>query len=44
MRRLVAIPVKTAAVSTLILAGTLYVAAEARQVIIRQRRVELARI
>ncbi len=44
MRRLVAIPVKTAAVGTLVLAGTLYVAAEARQVVIRQRQVELARI
>jgi lipoprotein-anchoring transpeptidase ErfK/SrfK len=44
MRRLVAVPLKTAAVGTLVLAGTLYVAADARQVVIRQRQAELVRI
>lgn len=43
MRRLVAIPVRTAAVATLVLAGTLYVAADARKGVVRQRQTEFAR-
>lgn len=44
MRRLVALPIKTSAVMAMVLAGGLYVAGEARQVVIRQRETDLARI
>jgi lipoprotein-anchoring transpeptidase ErfK/SrfK len=44
MRRLTAIPVKTSAVAVLIMSGAVYVAAEARQVVIRKQQREIARI
>jgi lipoprotein-anchoring transpeptidase ErfK/SrfK len=44
MRRLVAIPIKTLAVTIIILAGALYMAAEARQAVVRRQENELVRI
>lgn len=44
MRRLTAIPVKTSAVAVLIMAGAAYMAAEARQTVIRRQRLEIARM
>ena len=44
MRRLVALPIKTSAVMAMVLAGGLYMAGEARQVVIRRRETDLARI
>jgi lipoprotein-anchoring transpeptidase ErfK/SrfK len=44
MRRLVAIPIKTLAVIVIILAGALYVAADARQAVVRRKENDLARI
>ena|GEM_PF-835821 len=42
MRRLVAIPVKTAMVATLLVAGAVYVAAEARQAVARRQQQQLS--
>jgi lipoprotein-anchoring transpeptidase ErfK/SrfK len=44
MRRHTAIPVKTSAVAVLIMAGAGYMAAEARQAVIRKQQLEIARI
>ena len=44
MRRHTAIPVKTLAVAVLIMAGAAYVAAEARQAVIRKQQLEIMRI
>ena len=44
MRRLTAIPVKASAVAVLIMAGAVYVAAEARQVVIRKNQLVISRI
>ncbi len=44
MRRLVAIPVRTSVVIALLLAGAAYVAAEARQAVLRRQQQELAKI
>jgi lipoprotein-anchoring transpeptidase ErfK/SrfK len=44
MRRLVRIPVKTAVVAIMVLAGALYVAAEARHAVSQRRQIELARM
>src|SRR6266851_2776983 len=44
MRRHTAIPVKTSAVAVLIMAGAGYMAAEARQSVIRKQQLEIARI
>lgn len=44
MRRLVAIPAKTLVVTVLLLAGAVYVAAEARQRIMRRQQEELAEL
>lgn len=44
MRRLVAIPAKTSVVSALLLAGAVYLAAEARQVVARRQQQELAEL
>jgi lipoprotein-anchoring transpeptidase ErfK/SrfK len=44
MRRLVAIPAKTLAVTIIILAGALYVAGEARQAVVRRNEADMVRI
>lgn len=44
MRRLVAIPVKTSVVVALLLVGAIYVAAEAREAVLRRQEQELAKI
>jgi lipoprotein-anchoring transpeptidase ErfK/SrfK len=44
MRRLVAIPVRTVVVAVMILAGALYLAAEARYAVSQRRQVELSRM
>lgn len=44
MRRLVVFPVKTSAVTVILLAGTVYVAAKARHVVVRHQELELARL
>ena len=44
MRRLVAIPVKTSVVIALLLVGAVYVAAEAREAVLRRQQQELAKI
>jgi lipoprotein-anchoring transpeptidase ErfK/SrfK len=44
MRRHTAIPVKASAVAVLIMAGAAYMAAEARQTIIRKRQLEIVQI
>jgi lipoprotein-anchoring transpeptidase ErfK/SrfK len=44
MRRHTAIPVKASAVAALIISGAAYMAAEARQVVIRKQQLEIARI
>jgi lipoprotein-anchoring transpeptidase ErfK/SrfK len=44
MRRHTAIPVKVSAVAALIISGAAYMAAEARQVVIRKQQLEIARI
>lgn len=44
MRRLVVLPVKTSAVTAILLAGAVYVAAEARQAVVRHQELELARL
>ena len=41
MRRLV-LPVKTSAVTAILLAGAMYVAAEARQAVVRREQLEFA--
>ena len=43
MRRLV-LPVKTSAVAAILLAGAVYVAAEARQAVVRREQLEFARL
>src|SRR5689334_9941160 len=43
MRRLV-LPVKTSAVTAILLAGAVYVAAEARQAVVRRQELELVRL
>lgn len=43
MRRLV-LPVKTSAVTVILLAGAMYVAAEARQAVVKHQELELARL
>ncbi|MGE5321693.1 MAG: L,D-transpeptidase [Actinomycetota bacterium] len=42
MRRLVVLPVKTTAIAAILLAGTIYVAAEARQAVLKHQEFELA--
>jgi lipoprotein-anchoring transpeptidase ErfK/SrfK len=44
MRRHTAIPVKASAVAALIISGAAYMAAEARQAVIRKQQLEIARI
>jgi len=44
MRRLVALPIKTLAVIATLLAGAVYVAAEARQAVVQHDQLELARL
>lgn len=44
MRRHTAIPIKSSAVAVLIMTGAVYMAAEARQAVIRKQRLEIARI
>jgi lipoprotein-anchoring transpeptidase ErfK/SrfK len=44
MRRHTAIPVKASAVAVLIISGAAYMAAEARQAVIRKQQLEIARI
>jgi len=44
MRRLVALPIKTFAVIATLLAGAVYVAAEARQAVVQHDQLELARL
>lgn len=44
MRRHTAIPVKTSAVAVLIMSGAVYMAAEARQAVIRKQQREISRI
>lgn len=44
MRRLVLLPAKTSAVTAILLAGAVYVAAEARQAVVRHQELELARL
>jgi lipoprotein-anchoring transpeptidase ErfK/SrfK len=44
MRRHTAIPVKVSAVAALIISGAAYMAAEARQAVIRKQQLEIARI
>lgn len=44
MRRLVALPIKTLAVIATLLAGAVYVAAEARQAVVQRDQLELARL
>src|SRR6185437_14329535 len=43
MRRLV-LPVKTSAVTVILLAGAMYVAAEAREAVVKRQELELARL
>src|SRR5690348_5917582 len=42
MRRLVAIPIKTSILITTLMAGGMYLAADARQAVVKQRQLELA--
>lgn len=44
MRRLVVLPVKTFAVTAMLLAGAMYVAAEARQAVVRREQLEFAKL
>jgi len=44
MRRHTAIPVKASAIAVLIMTGAVYVAAEARQAVIRKQQLEISRI
>ncbi|HET9182224.1 MAG TPA: L,D-transpeptidase [Candidatus Angelobacter sp.] len=44
MRRLVVLPVKTSAIAAIVLAGAVYVAAEARQAVVRRQELELAQL
>ena len=44
MRRLVVLPARTSAVTAILLAGFMYVAAETRQVVIRHQELELAKL